>query len=70
MEVISISYFGDDGWENHTDYNHTPSSELHIPRVGDFIKNKYCKTYRVNRVTWNIPTNSVVINCMLVDELI
>lgn len=63
MEVTSINYFGDDGWENFTDYNYTPSSQLHIPRVGDTIKNSYCEYYTVEEVIWNLPTKSILIKC-------
>ena len=68
MEVTSINYFGNDGWENCTDFNYTPSAQLHIPRVGDTIKNKWCKRYKVVDVEWNLPTNSILIYCELISE--
>lgn len=63
MEVKSINYFGNDGWENCSDYNYTPSSELHIPRVGETIKNKYGTLYIVKEITWNLEINSISIDC-------
>ena len=63
MEVTSINYFGNDGWENFTDYNYTPSEKLHIPRVGDTVKNKYGDYYTVVNVIWNLPTKSIQIEC-------
>ena len=68
MEVTSINYFGNDGWESFTDFGYTPSSYLHIPRIGDMIKNKYCSTYKVINVYWNLETHSVNIECELVEK--
>lgn len=68
MEVTSINFYGDNGWEYCTDFNYTPSAQLHIPRVGDTIKNRLCEEFRVTKVTWNIPTNSIVIDCELIKE--
>jgi hypothetical protein len=66
MEVTSINYFGSDGWENCTEFHYTPSSQLHIPRVGDTIKNKFGKRYSVADVTWCLETNCIVIDCDLI----
>lgn len=66
MEIKSINFYGNDGWENQTTFGHTPSSYLHIPRVGDTVKNKYGNTYKVNNVEWNIPGNLVNIYCELI----
>ena len=63
MEIKSINYFGDDGWENFTDYNYTPSAQLHIPRVGDTIKNSYGEFYTVEEVVWLLASNAVMIRC-------
>lgn len=68
MEVKSINYFGNDGWENCTDYNYTPSSELHIPRIGDTILNKSGNRYIVIEVVWNLHTNSITIYCNKLTE--
>ena len=66
MEVTSINYFGNDSWEYCTDFNYTRSAELHIPSVGDTIKNKAGKLYIVKEVIWNLQLNSIVINCELI----
>jgi hypothetical protein len=63
MKITSISYFGNDGWENFTDFNYTPSSDLHIPRVGDTIKNPTGNYYKVTHVIWNLATTNVNILC-------
>ena len=63
MEIKSINFYGNDGWENQTTFGHTPSSYLHIPRVGDKIENKYGSTYKVTSVEWNLPGNIVNIYC-------
>ena len=65
MEIKSINYFGNDGWDAFTDYGYTPSSHLHIPRIGDTIKNKYGNLYKVTNVIWSLSTNSVLIECEL-----
>lgn len=65
MEIKSIEFIGDDGWQSFTDYNYTPSSELHIPRVGDKIENSYGNTYTVEKVFWILGKKSVVITCNL-----
>lgn len=59
MEINTINYYSLDGWEHSTEFNHTPSSMLHIPRIGDHIKNKYGNTYVVYNVVWNIANNSI-----------
>lgn len=66
MTIKRINYFGSDGWDYFTEYNHTPSSELHIPRIGDTIRNSIGKTYRVIDVIWRLDTHSVLIECDLV----
>ena len=63
MRITSIGYYGNDGWENFTDFNYTQSSDLHIPRVGDIIKNSTGNYYKVTQVTWNLSTMSVDILC-------
>jgi len=65
MEVKTINYYGSDGWESCTDYNYTPSSQLHIPRVGDKIENSYGNTYKVENVYWKLGSNTIVIICEL-----
>lgn len=63
MEITSINFYGPDGWENQTTFGHTPSSYLHIPRIGETIANKYGNKYIVSNVVWNLPNNSVDIFC-------
>ncbi len=65
MEVTSIEFLGNDGWQSYTEFNHTPSSELHIPRVGERVKNSYGNTYIVESVLWKLGNNSVIITCNL-----
>ena len=66
MEIKEINYYGSDGWENNTTYNHTKSSELHVPRKGDNIRNKFGNLYIVSSVTWNLSNNSINVDCTLV----
>jgi len=68
MEVTSIEFLGNDGWQSYTEFNYTPSAQLHIPSVGDIIKNRMCKRYKVVEVEWNLPTNSIIIDCELISE--
>jgi len=66
MEVTSIEFLGNDGWQSYTEFNHTPSSHLHIPRIGEMIENSYGKYYIVENVIWKLKNNSVVIECKLI----
>ena len=67
MEVTSINFYGDNGWEYCTDFNYTPSAQLHIPRVGDTIKNKatyYQSTEESDNIFTSLSRNTGWINQM------
>ena len=64
MEVKRIYFYGNNGWSHCIMY--TLSTDLHVPRVGDFIKNEYDEEFRVRSVVWEIPANSIIINCDLI----
>lgn len=63
MEIKNINYHSNnDDWESNNFFGHTASSELHIPRKGDHIRNFYGNLYKVVDVMWVYP-NTVNIEC-------
>ena len=66
MEIKIIKFVGDNGWENETIYNATPSSELHIPRIGETVENKYGNRFTVDNIIWDLSYNSITVECSLI----
>ena len=65
MRIQQIKYISDNGWENETFYNATPSSDLHIPRIGETVVNTYGDAHEVVDVIWDLPKERVIIKCEL-----
>lgn len=68
MEVRCIEFLGNDGWEKYINFKHTPSEQLHIPRIGDTIQNNNGKYYTVTKVVWILESDYIMVYCDLVTE--